>query len=179
MAQLHTPERPTTTPPLPTLEPDEAAWLDDLAETPAPGLTPDPAPIPAEPVKRLRRSRTDRVFGGVCGGLGQYLGIDPVLLRIAMAVLVVGAGTGVLLYLIAWIAIPEEGAGESAPATLAATLPAGRDRTATRLVVGALLVFTGLSIFASRYAPWWDNNFFWAAALIGIGLLIVARANRR
>ncbi len=50
--------------------------------------------------KVLRRSRDDRVIAGVCGGLGRYLGIDPVVVRLAALVLVVAGGTGVLLYLI-------------------------------------------------------------------------------
>jgi phage shock protein C len=142
---------------------------------------PDPelASTRAEPVKLLRRSRTDRVFAGVCGGLGQYLGIDPVLLRIAMALLVLGAGTGVLLYFIGWIAIPEEREGEAMLAAPVVAAPTSRDRRLVSLAIGALLVFTGMSIVASRYAPWWDGRFFWAAALVGIGLLIAARATRR
>lgn len=57
--------------------------------------------------KRLYRDPDDKVLGGVCSGIGQYFGIDPVWLRIALALLLVFAGTGFLLYLILWIAIPE------------------------------------------------------------------------
>jgi phage shock protein C len=49
----------------------------------------------------LRRSREDRVIAGVCGGLGRYLEVDPVLLRIALVILTVSGGLGVLLYLVA------------------------------------------------------------------------------
>jgi phage shock protein C len=44
----------------------------------------------------LRRSRDDRVIAGVCGGLGRYLQVDPVLLRIALVILTVSGGLGVL-----------------------------------------------------------------------------------
>lgn len=57
--------------------------------------------------KRLYRDPDDKVLGGVCSGIGQYFGIDPVWLRIALALLLIFAGTGFLLYLILWIAIPE------------------------------------------------------------------------
>ena len=60
----------------------------------------------------LRRSRTDKVIGGVCGGLGRYLGVDPVLLRIAFVVLAVAGGSGILLYIVAWILIQEEAEGD-------------------------------------------------------------------
>lgn len=59
-----------------------------------------------EEQKRLYRSRTDKVIAGVCGGLGDYFGIDPVILRVLWAVLVFVFGTGILAYLIAWLVMP-------------------------------------------------------------------------
>lgn len=59
--------------------------------------------------KRLYRSRTDRMLGGVCGGLGAYFGVDPTLVRLVFALLFVFGGSGFLLYLILWIVLPEEG----------------------------------------------------------------------
>ncbi|MBL7901648.1 MAG: PspC domain-containing protein [Bacteroidia bacterium] len=62
----------------------------------------------AEPIKkRLYRDPDNKVLGGVCSGVGHYFGFDPVWLRIALALLLVFAGTGVLIYIILWIAIPE------------------------------------------------------------------------
>jgi phage shock protein C len=58
--------------------------------------------------KQLRRSKSDRMIAGVCGGLGDYLGVDPVIVRLLWAVSIFGYGTGLLLYVIAWILIPEE-----------------------------------------------------------------------
>ena len=61
-----------------------------------------------EPVKkRLYRDGDSKVIGGVCTGIGHYFGIDPVWLRIALLLMFFFAGTGFLLYLILWIAIPE------------------------------------------------------------------------
>ena len=59
--------------------------------------------------KRLYRSRTDRMLGGVCGGLAAYFGVDPTLVRLVFALLLVFGGSGFLLYLILWIVVPEEG----------------------------------------------------------------------
>lgn len=57
--------------------------------------------------KRLYRDSDHKVLGGVCSGIGHYFGFDPVWLRIALALLFFFAGTGLLLYIILWIAIPE------------------------------------------------------------------------
>jgi phage shock protein PspC (stress-responsive transcriptional regulator) len=59
--------------------------------------------------KRLYRSRSDRMLGGVCGGLGAYFNVDPSLVRLAFVLLLVFGGSGFLLYLILWIVLPEEG----------------------------------------------------------------------
>ena len=59
--------------------------------------------------KRLYRLRDGRVVAGVCAGLAAYFGVDPTLVRLAFALLTVFGGLGVLLYLCAWIVIPEEG----------------------------------------------------------------------
>ncbi len=60
-------------------------------------------------VKKLRRSRNDRMVAGVCGGAAKLLGVDAALLRIILvAATLFGFGTGALLYLAAWILVPEE-----------------------------------------------------------------------
>ena len=59
-----------------------------------------------EKVKRLYRSNKNRVIAGVCGGIGEYFNIDPVILRIIWAVLIFGMGFGILAYLLAWLIIP-------------------------------------------------------------------------
>ena len=59
-------------------------------------------------VKRLYRSKTNRVIAGVCGGIGEYTGVDPVIIRLLWAFFVFFMGTGILAYLIAWLVIPEK-----------------------------------------------------------------------
>ena len=58
--------------------------------------------------QRLFRSRKDRILGGVCGGMGNYFNLDPVLVRVIWVVLLFAAGVGFLAYILAWIIIPEE-----------------------------------------------------------------------
>jgi len=62
----------------------------------------------SDEVKRLYRSKTDRKLGGVAGGLGEFLGIDSTLIRLVFVFSVIFAGTGVLLYLVMWLVVPEE-----------------------------------------------------------------------
>ena len=57
--------------------------------------------------KRLYKSETNKVIGGVCGGLGEYLGIDPTILRIIAVLLIFAHGAGLLIYLIAWLCMPK------------------------------------------------------------------------
>jgi len=57
---------------------------------------------------RIHKSATDKKICGVCGGIAEWLGVDPTIIRIAWAVLACGWGTGVLLYFICAFVLPEE-----------------------------------------------------------------------
>jgi len=57
--------------------------------------------------KRLHRSRNDRKLAGVCGGIAEYYGWDPTLVRVAWIVLTLLGGSGILIYLIMWLVMPE------------------------------------------------------------------------
>jgi phage shock protein C len=73
------------------------------------------------PERKLTRSRHDCKIAGVCGGLGEYLGVDPTLVRLIWLVAVFFGGTGLLAYLIAWIVMPQERAPEAKAAAPAET----------------------------------------------------------
>jgi phage shock protein PspC (stress-responsive transcriptional regulator) len=57
--------------------------------------------------RRLYRDPDNRVLGGVCGGLGAFLDVDPVILRVILVILFFFFGAGLLVYLIMWIVVPE------------------------------------------------------------------------
>lgn len=66
--------------------------------------------------KRLTRSTTDRMIAGVCGGLGEYLNIDPTLIRLAFAgAFFLGLGSPGLFYLLLWLIVPLEGNTDETP----------------------------------------------------------------
>jgi phage shock protein C len=58
--------------------------------------------------KRLVRSKRERMIAGVCGGLAQYLGLDPTIVRLIFILLLFAPPSGVLIYLILWLIMPEE-----------------------------------------------------------------------
>ena len=86
--------------------------------------------------RRLLRSRSDRMIGGVCGGLGRYFNVDPIIFRIGAVVLAFIGGAGLLAYLAALLLIPSE----DSPA--AAGAPAGRNRWLVIAGVVVLLLVT-------------------------------------
>jgi len=62
----------------------------------------------ADDIKKLHRSRTDRMIAGICGGLGEMYSIDPTLIRLIVALIgLFTAGTAILVYVLGWIIIPE------------------------------------------------------------------------
>ena len=152
----------------------------DPAEQTTPAWQPPPPPEPDRPGpgpatgggRVLRRSQHDRMLAGVCGGLGNYLGVDPVLLRIAFVVLALANGIGLIAYAVAWIVIPEEQAGQPVP-------PGPVDRGDTgRLVLGGALVVLGLILLLDRLAP--DvQRLFWPIAVVALGVAIILFGMRR
>lgn len=132
-----------------------------------------PPPEPQTGYQSIRRSRTDRVIGGVCGGLGRYLNVEPILVRIAFVALFFAGGSGVLLYILAWIIIPEESEIEAARPVV----PASGDRG--RLIAGGVLIVIGAFLLIRVVIPWFDERVVWAVILIGAGLALVLRGSGR
>ncbi|NLE11089.1 MAG: PspC domain-containing protein, partial [Actinobacteria bacterium] len=58
--------------------------------------------------KRLYRSRSDKMIGGVCGGLGEYFDVDPTIIRVLWVAVTLFGGAGVIAYLILWVIVPQE-----------------------------------------------------------------------
>lgn len=126
---------------------------------------------PQPEVRRLYRSRTDRMLGGVAGGMASYLGIDPVLSRLIWVALLF-SGVGFLLYIIAWIIIPE------APVGMQLEAPPAGSNQALRLLVGGVLILIGAFFLLREVIPWLNEGIVWAAILIVVGIGILIKAVR-
>ncbi len=105
---------------------------------PPPGDAEPPAGAP--PRKLLTRSPRQKIIGGVCGGLGRYFGIDPVIFRVVLAVLALTGGIGLISYGIGWLLIPLDGDGE----TELRRLLSGRLEGTSMTAVFCALVGSGL-----------------------------------
>lgn len=130
--------------------------------------------------QRLTRSLTDRVLGGVCGGLGSYIGLDPWWVRTLFIVLgLFTAGTGILIYLALWLILP--------PQTLL-DLPATRDeerrlfpRPETVILIGGAVIVMGIVILARNLGVLHGDNgdAFLPLVIIVFGLMLAVKQLRR
>lgn len=69
-------------------------------------------------MKRLFRSKKDRMLGGVCAGIGEHLDVDPTVIRLIWVILTaISMGTGIIVYILAWIIIPEEDTAGAFPSS--------------------------------------------------------------
>lgn len=126
--------------------------------------------------RSLRRSKEDRVIAGVCGGIARYVDIEPVFLRIAFILMLVPGGLGLLIYVIAWIAMPEFSSVEDERQAARTNPP--NPRLAGSLVGGALILL-GAFILLREFIDWLDFRFVGGIFLIVIGALVVIRGIRR
>jgi len=117
--------------------------------------------------RRLTRPHDGRWAGGVAAGLGEYFDLNPAIYRIAFVALALAGGTGILLYIAAWLVMPDQGQDES---IAAAALKQNREKP-SRAIGLALIAFVGvLALSSTRLSPYPGN--LWLAAALGIGALV-------
>jgi phage shock protein C len=143
--------------------------------------------------KKLYRSKTDRVIGGIAGGMADYFKIDSLIIRIIFIViaLVSQVAPAVIAYLIAMIVIPKEGqSSSSTPEKI--TNVAGEFEDKIKSVTesfkhnhrhrsgnmfGFILIIVGLLLLINQILPWYHVGFvyFWPIILIVFGLYFIFR----
>lgn len=149
--------------------------------------------------RRLYRSQTDSVIGGVAGGVAEYLDVDPAIVRVLWALLaIITGGVFLILYIVMWIVVPygpEAGqspmgepyasgqpAADGAPPTWNAQ-PARRPRRegsgGGSWIFGLILVLVGLYFLAREYLPGLDFDRLWPIGLVLVGLVLLVSALRR
>ena len=155
--------------------------------------------MPERP-KKLYRSRTDKMLAGVCGGLGEYFKLDPIIFRGIFLVLLMPGGFGLLLYLLLAILVPNKPRGEGVSAAAGEEVDRDfaveiKDRAeelarevrgrsgwlkSPRNLLGLLLVVLGFFVLLNQLFPqsWLRWNFLWPVVLIVIGLMILTKRNK-
>ena len=142
--------------------------------------------------RRLYRSPTDKVIGGVAGGVAEYLDIDPSIVRVVWALLaLLTGGVFFLLYIVMWIVVPvyPQAIVEGAPAVGEPGV-AGTPGTPTYhvrrrgsgaggLVFGLILIGLGSYFLVREYVTWIDVDRLWPLGLVGVGLVLLVVALRR
>jgi phage shock protein C len=145
--------------------------------------------------KRLTRTRTGAVLGGVCAGIGTYLNVDPVFVRIFFILFAVAGGFGIFVYFVLWLVMPRE--DKVLPEAAAGTKPdefgeraklmgqeikdaASRPNPRLPLYIGIALIGLGGWTLLRIFLPSWTNAIFWPALLVlgGIVLLVFGTKGR-
>lgn len=146
---------------------------------------------------RIYRSRTNRVLGGVAGGLGAYLNIDPIFVRLFFILLTLGNSFGVLLYLLLWILLPLEDMAQGSEGVTSRSgefaSRAGQmgrefgevvsrpDPNTIRWIGGGLIVMGIFFLLENLHLPWlswFTSDLLWPLLLIVSGVALVRRAVR-
>lgn len=143
--------------------------------------------------KRLSRSKTDRVIAGVCGGLGEYFDIDPVIIRALFALFVVTGGSGVFVYIILWVILPESGDTSSNTETVvkknskeieakakefAKDVEGVANSSNAKIWLGLIVIFFGLWVTLSNFGFFnlgWYLAKLWPLLIIALGVLILVK----
>ena len=127
-------------------------------------------------MKKLYRSQNNSMISGVCGGLGQYFGVDPTIVRLAFVFLAFYHMLGVWVYIVLAILLPTAPVGfeeQTTPLTL-------DEKSQTTRVIGGGLILVGLvaliSTFNIRLFSWISLENMWPALIILLGLVLLARA---
>ncbi len=128
------------------------------------------------PLTDLRRSRTDRHVAGVSGGLGRYAGIDPLVFRILFVVLTIFGGSGILLYALGWLLVPEEGETESEGRRL---MNGRASRSKGSILALGVVVVAGVIAIGATVDSGWGVGGLGVLAVIGLAAVLLLRNGQR
>jgi phage shock protein PspC (stress-responsive transcriptional regulator) len=125
--------------------------------------------------RRLTRSTNDRVLAGVAGGLSEYFGVDAVLFRIGFVALTIAGGSGLALYFLAWLLIPEVDDGT------AAGLPRLNKLFHRKPILAVIGVIVAINLVANGF--WWGDHrpghdAFWGVVLVAMGVAYLTTRDR-
>lgn len=137
--------------------------------------------------QRLYRSRSDRKIAGVCGGIGEYFEVDPLLVRAAFVLGTIIYGGGVLAYIVLWFLTPERDEILVDPVnniytedyTNSTEKIAKSDYGSKKTTLGIILIIIGMLFLLNNFIPSLDHRYYFPISLILIGGYIVSKQLRR
>jgi phage shock protein C len=147
--------------------------------------------------RKLYRSTSNKMLGGVCAGLAEYLDLDPTLVRLFFVILMLASDVGVWIYLILWIVLPRADHPEETSVSMNADEIANRARQMgsemgeafrkpnknAGMFVGIGLVVVGFFLFVDQlniqWLQWFRSDMLWAILLVVGGAALLVRAFRK
>ncbi|MBK7107371.1 MAG: PspC domain-containing protein [Ignavibacteriae bacterium] len=155
--------------------------------------------------KKLYRSRTKKVIAGIGGGLGDYIGVDPVIIRILLILFTILSGFGILVYIILWVVIQEEpydnsiiNGTQNNSQNISSNNPEinstgiSQENNANqqnkiipessnkgRVIFGAILIGVGLMFLSDRFIPSFDFEVLFMTAIILLGLFLIFNSTNK
>ena len=148
-------------------------------------------------MKRLYRRNDDRVLGGVCSGLGEHLGLDPLLIRVVFVVLGMVNGIGVLLYALMWALVPSatdagsdqrqimrhnvqemRGRARELAGDARGAVNQGVSSGNRAVLAGAVLIGAGLLFLLRTLHPLAWLSKLWPLLVVAVGVILVAQSLR-
>ena len=142
-----------------------------------PGAAPPGSPPRSyPPLHALHRSRSDRKIFGVAGGLGRHVGVDPLIFRILFVVLAIFGGSGILLYGMGWLLIPDDGEEDSEAQRLFSGRTSGT--TVSKVVAGLVVLVLGLVLMGSLLDTGPGLGGLGAVVVVGVIVLLISRTGQ-
>ena len=133
--------------------------------------------------KRLYRTRTSKMIGGVCSGLAEYFDVDVVLIRALFVITTLGYGIGFIAYIVLWIIAPEKPKSYLEETQQEAFLeeeeiasPKKNQSPKRRVTLGMLLVVVGLMLFLNNFIPAIKLSYIIPLFLIILGVYMLYRS---
>jgi len=147
--------------------------------------------------RRLNRSKRDSVIAGVCGGLGEYFNTDPIIFRILFVLAILFGGGGLLVYIILWIAVPEEKStifdayktnnmetentkkenfNNETIYNKNEKVPNTNKNNDGNIWGGLILITIGIIFLIDRFVPNIDFGDLWPIILIAIGAILIMKS---
>src|SRR5688500_7594221 len=139
-----------------------------MMDTPMAG---SPAPAGASPMRTLRRDPERAVLGGVCAGIADRLGVDPLVVRVGFIAAAAAGGFGLAVYALAWALVPVDPA-----AGARRSLPTGRG--AVEIAMGAALILLSGLLALRGLGMWFSDAIVWPLVLVAAGAALLWRQSQ-